>query len=517
MKSGRGIRLPGLPRADPPTRDIHRRRLRSRERRAAVERRGRAGRAVRRALARLRLRDAARAEGAHLRRGQGDGREQHPAGHRAARRVQALRPLGLPRLERRRRRGRAVAQVRAPRSPRCSSACPTTCPRAGTAARSARPRASPRTGTTSASWPSARAARSARSRSSTSPTRSRPSAALRRSTRACCPPPTTRSRRASPGSRVLRRRRVRHRRAGLARTGVRHARGRRGVEVRRGQRPHARQRGQPAADGPVLEGLLRRLPPGGRAALDHRARLPGRPGVPERPGLSRRRGRAGRLSPRLAPDAGALRRRAHLREHPRHLAGRVRHRQPLLQRGRGQGLARRPLLGAPQAGGRRGALAGDQWPRVPHTVPEEARLTAARNKSAVVCFQATGERDKLAKSMGSKRRSIAKLRKATRRASKAHKRRKAASYRARTRRALRDLSKLKRQLRVGGRARGLAVRLGARLPGPDRHRHLSVHQAASSTGSPIGSQRKRARTSSGAPASSRSIASRPWRKCFQPS
>ena len=107
-------------------------------------------------------------------------------------------------------------------------------------------------------------------------------------------------------------------------------------------------------------------------------------------------------------------------------------------------------LGAPYSVRRKPAAGvvrslADQWPRVPHTVPEEARLTAARNKSAVICFQATGERDRLAKSIGSKRRSIAKLRKATRRAGKAHTRRKAASYRARTKRALRDLSKLKRQ------------------------------------------------------------------------
>ena len=44
-----------------------------------------------------------------------------------------------------------------------------------------------------------------------------------------------------------------------------------------------------------------------------------------------------------------------------------------------------------------------------------------------------------------------------------------------------------------------------------------ARQAASSTGAPIGSQRIRRRTSSGARASSRSILSRPSRKCCQPS
>jgi hypothetical protein len=86
-----------------------------------------------------------------------------------------------------------------------------------------------------------------------------------------------------------------------------------------------------------------------------------------------------------------------------------------------------------------------QWPRVPHTVAMEARLTAAKNQSAVACFQASGELGKLAKSASSKRRSIAKLRKAARRASKAHERRKAASYSARTKRSLRELAKLKRR------------------------------------------------------------------------
>ena len=44
-----------------------------------------------------------------------------------------------------------------------------------------------------------------------------------------------------------------------------------------------------------------------------------------------------------------------------------------------------------------------------------------------------------------------------------------------------------------------------------------IDQAARSVAAPIGSQRIRSRRSSGAPASSRSIASRPSRKCFQPS
>jgi hypothetical protein len=86
-----------------------------------------------------------------------------------------------------------------------------------------------------------------------------------------------------------------------------------------------------------------------------------------------------------------------------------------------------------------------QWPRVPHTVPMEARLTAARNEHAVACFQATGERDGLTKSIAAKRRSIAKLRTATRRAEKRHRRRQVTSLRGRTKRGLRELGALRRR------------------------------------------------------------------------
>jgi hypothetical protein len=107
-------------------------------------------------------------------------------------------------------------------------------------------------------------------------------------------------------------------------------------------------------------------------------------------------------------------------------------------------------LGSPYSVRRRPAAGvvrslSNQWPRVPHTVGQEARLTAAKNQSAVACFQAAGTRDKLAKSMSSKRRSIAKLRRAAARAGKARKRRKAVSYGARTKRALKDLAKLRVQ------------------------------------------------------------------------
>ena len=57
--------------------------------------------------------------------------------------------------------------------------------------------------------------------------------------------------------------------------------------------------------------------------------------------------------------------------------------------------------------------------------------------------------------------------------------------------------------RLGGSARGLAPWAATWLEAPGL--------------SPIGSQRMLRRTASGAPANSRSIASRPSRKCFQPS
>jgi hypothetical protein len=107
-------------------------------------------------------------------------------------------------------------------------------------------------------------------------------------------------------------------------------------------------------------------------------------------------------------------------------------------------------LTAPYAVRRRAAagvvrsLSG-QWPRVPHTVPMEARLTTTRNQHAIACFQATGERNGLTKAIASKRRSIAKLRRAAKRASKRRHRRQATALRARTKRGLRELGRLKRR------------------------------------------------------------------------
>jgi hypothetical protein len=110
-----------------------------------------------------------------------------------------------------------------------------------------------------------------------------------------------------------------------------------------------------------------------------------------------------------------------------------------------------PVRRRPAAGVVRSLSA--QWPRVPHTGPMEARLTAARNEHAVACFQATGERDGLSTSIASKRRSIAKLRTATRRAAKRHRRRQASALRARTKRGLRELGRLRRRREaVGARA-----------------------------------------------------------------
>jgi len=48
-------------------------------------------------------------------------------------------------------------------------------------------------------------------------------------------------------------------------------------------------------------------------------------------------------------------------------------------------------------------------------------------------------------------------------------------------------------------------------------REISAAAAEISTAAPMGSGRTVARMSSGAVASSRSISSRPWRKCLQPS
>ncbi|MBN1530516.1 MAG: hypothetical protein JW895_15745 [Thermoleophilaceae bacterium] len=115
-------------------------------------------------------------------------------------------------------------------------------------------------------------------------------------------------------------------------------------------------------------------------------------------------------------------------------------------------------------------LAG-QWPRLPHTVPMETRLAAARDEHTLACFQASAERDRLARALTSKRRSIARLRSATRRVAKRHLRRRALALKARTRQGLRELATMKRRraaadARAGGRC-GLA----------------RIHQARIDTGS----------------------------------
>ncbi len=87
----------------------------------------------------------------------------------------------------------------------------------------------------------------------------------------------------------------------------------------------------------------------------------------------------------------------------------------------------------------------NQWPRVPLTVGELARLTATRDKHGITCFRSTGERDKLAKRSKQTRRAIAKLRSAVRRAGRAHERKRANGLRRRVKVSLRNLKKTKRQ------------------------------------------------------------------------
>ena len=145
------------------------------------------------------------AEGADLRRGEGDGREPHPAGHRDARGLQAAiaatgwTATGTGSTRWWRSRGatscrcgdphrRARVHVRLPRQRR---------------GRVRRRRLRRPTGATPARSRSTRAAPSASSRSSTSPTRAPCSAAPPRTTRACSPPLPTGSRRAPRPAAVL--------------------------------------------------------------------------------------------------------------------------------------------------------------------------------------------------------------------------------------------------------------------------------------------------------------------------
>ena len=87
----------------------------------------------------------------------------------------------------------------------------------------------------------------------------------------------------------------------------------------------------------------------------------------------------------------------------------------------------------------------NQWPRVPLTVGELARLTATRDKHATTCFHSTGGRDKLAARSKQTRRTIKKLRSAVRRAGRAHERKRAGALRRRVKVSLRNLKKVKRQ------------------------------------------------------------------------
>ena len=86
-----------------------------------------------------------------------------------------------------------------------------------------------------------------------------------------------------------------------------------------------------------------------------------------------------------------------------------------------------------------------QWPKVPLTVGELGRLTAARNTHAITCFRTTGERNKLVTRTAKMRRAIKRLRAGVKRAGRKHKRRQASTLRRRSRVSLRELAKVKRQ------------------------------------------------------------------------
>ena len=140
--------------------------------------------------------------------------------------------------------------------------------------------------------------------------------------------------------------------------------------------------------------LLRFVRARQRAAVGDRARLSRRHGLSGRPPVPRWRGRAGCLPAGLPADAPAGRRRTDLREHARHAGPRS---SAPAARSTARAWPTSPTTRRTRRAGARpprsSASLASKWPKVPLTVGELARLTAARNTHAITCFRTTGARE----------------------------------------------------------------------------------------------------------------------------
>jgi hypothetical protein len=88
-------------------------------------------------------------------------------------------------------------------------------------------------------------------------------------------------------------------------------------------------------------------------------------------------------------------------------------------------------------------LAG-QWPRVPHTVMEEGRLTAARNTEAAAATGLARQRGELERRVSRLRRQVSELRRRAARAGRRSHPREVRALRVRIRRSLGELTRVKR-------------------------------------------------------------------------